>query len=970
MNKLIKVDIQKAVLLFFMLFHVNIVTYSQCINNVSTNPESPRNDGFLPWANVQIPTQAPFTVNPFLNRLNWANPYSPIYIQEKAGFNMGGVTWINGQYPMLSPFNTGLSSSSAYNAAINTPNVPDRDYKWIDGWELLWINIGSTPDGVELFKITNTSPLPNPQSAAPVNIPYMVLYNRYRGIVRLFANVWFDSSKSRYQNVSAALTFVDEQEVNGMLRHTDSYDTPLDQKTSHQFIQGPNSHPLNADEWMLADFQVGFDPCICTRNAAKLEFRFKATDKVTLQMVSRSITVDKQLDNLDFLNEDFLNLDNIETGKDKPGSKIYKEMGAMVDAYKTALGTYETKLKDYQSADNVLKRSLLNAVKTGLGSVGGIVGSGVAGSIISNKPLVDFVMKMKPKLSIWSDSLINLDKNNAEDFANAVVGGTKSTIASGFDFLNAVMEVPGEPVRPLPPTASLTETNYVGSLSKIEITKSRALLVPGAIPNAYAGSKGTPGNPGLDRINYPAYNETLGLFALLKTPKVAIQKKRISVITRFPRASIGEVNTKPTVTNKYCIKLNEPLLYRFNHAVNLNPQKTKVYYSFRITFKRTAAVTMTVNNGNSLDLGPHITQQDVSIRKSSGTSEQLVEDGRLVAVVTTPFVQVTNALNEPQSITLDYLIDFRIIEKGVDFTDITKANMDNIAAIDMDNIEKIELKLMADMYFMDKGSLSQEMNSVQVFTYLVYKQSEKDNQEPLNDLKIGNIEFKGVKSNMIKHQEGMLTISSMHLSPSTISGFQFNQIGPGNELHVWTENVSINGDITVEPGYIALIHHLGSAFVLPESSLSAEVKLDRISGHELYGEPLIYEATDAAVQSFCSSAGGEYLSNQSLLKTAYFHQENPLLQRAHEFGIKFHVSPNPAAHSCSLDFTLKDDASVTIAIYDMSGRVVSSVISNTKYEKGKYSLPFSSNHMDDGIYFCTFTTSNGFIETQKLVIAK
>jgi hypothetical protein len=139
-----------------------------------------------------------------------------------------------------------VPSSSAYNAAFNSPSVLDRDYKWIDGWELLWINTGRTPDGIEMFTTVPRSPLPNPQSAAPTNIPYIVLYNKYKGVIRLFANVWFDATSRRYQTVSVALKF-EEANVNGMLRHTGSYDTPLDQKTTHAYIQGPSSHPINAD---------------------------------------------------------------------------------------------------------------------------------------------------------------------------------------------------------------------------------------------------------------------------------------------------------------------------------------------------------------------------------------------------------------------------------------------------------------------------------------------------------------------------------------------------------------------------------------------------------------------------------------------------------------------------------------------------------------------------------------------------
>lgn len=179
--------------------------YAQCINGSKTDPANPVNIDFLPWANINIPG-GPFTHNPFLNTFNWANPYSPVYIEQQAGFNIGNISWINGQFPMLSPFNTGLVSSSAYNQKFLTPSVADRDYKIKDGWELLYINTGKTPDGIPLFAVIPNSPLPNPQAASPVNVPYMVLYNKYRGMMRLFANVWFDvAGGQRFNEIRIAL---------------------------------------------------------------------------------------------------------------------------------------------------------------------------------------------------------------------------------------------------------------------------------------------------------------------------------------------------------------------------------------------------------------------------------------------------------------------------------------------------------------------------------------------------------------------------------------------------------------------------------------------------------------------------------------------------------------------------------------------------------------------------------------------
>lgn len=931
--------------------------HSQCLNNTSTNPKDPRNPGFLPWADSHLPG-GPFSINPFLNTFDWEYPYKPIYIEKDAGFNIGGVAWINNQFPMLSPFNTGLRSSSAYNAAFNSPAVDDRDYKWADGWELLWLNTGRTPDETELYDKTPGSPLPDPQSAAPSNIPYFVLYNKYRGMVRLFANVWFDASKGRYETVSAALTFANPAIVNGLLRHTGSYDTPLDQFTRHQYIQGPSSHPLNADQWMLADFQVGFDPCICTRNEARLIFEFKTIDNMTLEMSSRSISIDKKLENLDFLKEDFMNLDDVDEKMDKPGSRIYKEMGSMVEAYERALDKYESELDDYNSPEGVLKRSLLKAVQSGLGSVGGIVGSGVAGSIISNKPLVDFVLRMKPKLSVWSDALIDLDTKNANDFASSVVGGTKSTIASGFDFLSSVIEVPGKPVKPAAPTASFTETNYKGTLTSKQFVQTNELLVPGA--NSSLKSNG------IDRLNYPAYNESLGLFALLKTPKVQVKKTRVGgkVLNRDIRENVELVKT--ACTNNYCIKLDEPLLFRFNRAADMNMDKTKLYYSYRITFKKKKLVSDNGINDNHFDMEPNLVNKTIA----SPVTESFTEQGVLTAVISTPFVEVSGALNEPQCFTNDYVFDF-IFGRDPEYPNNHDLFALNISRMDADEIDKIELKLMADMYFNGKGSLDQEMSTMQVFTYLVYKKEADDKQEPQEDTHIGNVLFKAIPLAMLKHKQGTLVLDNVHLSPASLSAFPFSQLLNGNELHLLTENVTLKNNITVEPGYVAYIHYLGAAYTLPEAALFPELVLQKISGQELYGQPLIQEATDTEVEDFCKSGRNLYRSNQPLLAkkdTLSVEQENPR-PRLHQVE-HFRIYPNPATRGeTTVSFTLSESTSVHLVLYDLTGKKCVDLGWQTCKE-GAHSIPVNLEELPGGIYFCKLATGNGEVQMHKIVIAK
>ena len=60
---------------------------------------------------------------------------------------------------------------------------PDR------GWELMWMQTGYMPDGREINEPDLKSFLQGPFGLVNNKLPYVILYNRYTGKIRLFANL-------------------------------------------------------------------------------------------------------------------------------------------------------------------------------------------------------------------------------------------------------------------------------------------------------------------------------------------------------------------------------------------------------------------------------------------------------------------------------------------------------------------------------------------------------------------------------------------------------------------------------------------------------------------------------------------------------------------------------------------------------------------------------------------------------------
>jgi hypothetical protein len=870
-----------------------------------------------------------------------------------------------------------LGSSSSYMNSVAKPgvDVKDRDFRWQDGWELLWLNLGLTPDLVHTDVSVPGSAFQTPTPPAPEQMPYFVLYNRYKGTMRIFANAFFNRTTfGNPQKVMPTLFFSDKDELNGMLRHAATYDQALDQKTQISNVSGPSFQTTNPGQWLMADFQIGFDPCICNRNNALLKFRFNQITSMDITMVSRSISLTKKFDDNNYLDSSFMNLNDVDnkTQTYKPGTRIYGEMKGLLDGYKSSLAQYEKDLANYNSLDNLLKRAAIDILKDGITSTGSMVGAGVAGSFFTNSPMKNFILKNKLKVGLFSGGLIDLDTNNANAFANSVTDGTKSILGQGFDFLNTLIDVPSNPIKPSPPTATFTETSYKGTIDYKNPVATDGLIVPGAIPLGYPDASGNPTNPGVNRINYPAYNEVLGLFALLETPKIEVSAKNINNSVSFNKRDIQtySFNVTGQKTN-YQIRLKEPLKYRFNHVVDLNFNKTKLYYSFRIKFKNKkptlSGIDASIYGSSALRNTQMIANQTVlEINVNNVESFGTGNDNRFV-IITTPFTEVKNILNEPFSINniLDILMTL-VVDLNREKDPNKFASNLNLTLNDYSSIESIDLKLMADMYFLSPGSKGQELNTLQTFTYNIYQNSGSDNQTPEEtDNTIGNVTFLNVKKSLLKHQPGNVVFDNIQISPATIASYTHHWVN-ATEMHIYVENAILKNNITVAPGYTVYIHILGSALSNPESTWQPELVLDNMKSEDLYNNPLIYEATDDELKDFCKIENNKYQANTSLSKTSNEPIAKPskVIEKP---AIQFNIYPNPANDIATVTYQLNGALAESISIYNLAGSLVQKI---TLTESNNNQIMLNTQDLAAGVYLVTLSASNGYSETKKLIIAK
>ena len=83
--------------------------------------------------------------------------------------------------------------------------------------------------------------------------------------------------------------------------------------------------------------------------------------------------------------------------------------------------------------------------------------------------------------------------------------------------------------------------------------------------------------------------------------------------------------------------------------------------------------------------------------------------------------------------------------------------------------------------------------------------------------------------------------------------------------------------------------------------------------------------------------------------------------------------PNPFNSTVTIDYTLPETGNISIKIYDIAGRLVSTLVDEQKPE-GEYSTQWNGansngNNVSAGIYFYRVETGK-FVQTKKMLLMK
>jgi len=777
-----------------MIAGFGLQVLAQCIDcpddkEISTNYDDNKN--------CEVEEEYPTKTNQFLNSFNWAkntnNIFHSIKLNPDAGWQVPDFSNTNAPLSMQSPFYEGYLARPAQ-------PINDHDFHWEDGWELMWMNTGYFPNG-DVYHNPGLNNNPIVDATLGLHhqkIPYIILYNRYTGKMRLLFNVFADLGQ--FSDVNLDIGYLDialGENVSGVFRHVNGYDTPLDQKTSSPSFSTNFENFNNNQKWFMSDVQLGYDACACYY-FSQFDFKLWGIEEYKIDLYGRSISADLKLRDdqgnptyTNFLNMNTADADLFSKGG---GALIYKSLEGMLNGYDKALKKYNDELKDYNSLGNKAMRTLMGIAKSGLNSgLQGLVPKSILKELATSAALI--IAKTTDKKNYrYQETWENQDPNDptspwvlktkqvnkqtgehASQYSKDLSKVLKSSIGSMSDALfTSFYNADKKPMnKPSMPTASFTEMKITGDIKKVSEIGIGNLYNPGSFK--FGGSTFNPSA-------YPIYNEAVGLFALLKTPALSVYKRQnYNYVDNIDPDGSNDWARWEEYENEMVVKLKSPLKYRFNHAVDIDFKKTEIYAQYQIEMK------VNLNFKNTL--------KGLKVLHS-------IPEGDFV---------INTYVSDWYPIEMIGEFVFALSSEGILYVEIGEQPRGDNQLI----LNNIKLKLMSDMYFKSKGFGGTEKNTTQVFTYLMYDK----------DKGVDYIQSKGEyvtdKSSLIRYISNTLILENEVIDPS--DDFVYEVIG--NIIYINALYIELKGNISVASGYHAELQAYWEIYSEPASQISPGISL-------------------------------------------------------------------------------------------------------------------------------------------------
>ena len=946
-EKLIDMKIINIIVVLLFGITSQSIAQTDCKNNVSTNPNSPTNTN-LPYL-MNDSDELELTGDKYLNRFDWLNTGS---IQNH--YNSINMMFNSTPYEM----NNITSYQSPEYEYISDEIAP----LVINGWELLLVNLGYFPNSTDIIPL---------ESADNSALPYIVLYNKYSGVIRVFTNFGEDSDAGEGGNaMEITLKFIETSlfpDVTGLVRLYEGYDRALDQETDVVKMTSIVVKPGQGSHWASTDFQVTYDPCTCF-HISKLSLSVKSisVSDVVLNGLSISQTTDlvDANGNLSPNVNDFINgFEDGNSDNDKGGMLIYKNITLAIDEYVKEYENFETQLDIVTEHNEKVERNLLS-LKTAKVIIaawtGGVINS--ANAVVSNDE-----NSLWTKVAALNKGYTMLQANGEKLFdTKKVMKNVKSILGeTGETFIVNNLEVKNKPSKPSMPSVTLSEMKYTGKITTSTQAGGVAFYSPGVYGSSHVDSIYLE-----NFYEYPVYNEVLGAFALLESPKIKLShvvaekinnygyKKRVNPSTLNP-----EILTKryQNWEHNYQIQLKEDLKFAFNDVLDIKSYEIKAAYNVYQSIDSLDKITIpnglinarqgseNVNvesiNSNITQLGyPIITDQqtygyynvtstDTNWFSFDGNASDYTNNMDSSIKYTSPYV--------PIDAFKPYTVGVSLMNESVVFKTYYSENYDYLAHTNTplplnygyESKLEIELKLMVDIEFNSINSDGVNNSTTLLLTYKV----DPDDITDLNSSIVSNLP--GSLSNMGQFPN-YLEFNDTYFHGQDVQGCSRSLLSNGGSFYSCYANeyIRIDGDISVQSGSKVIMRAGVEINVINESDITPEVVLEIFPLLD-YSQPMP-KVDQSYITNFCDAQNvNGYQANRpsSRIMSIIEAEQKELQIEKERIGmskIQFDLFPNPTTNSTTVVIKELRTDNVTIQLKDMMGKIIPGLVGTGKMIPG------------------------------------
>ncbi len=526
-----------------------------------------------------------------------------------------------------------------------------------------------------------------------------------------------------------------------------------------------------------------------------------------------------------------------------------------------------------------------------------------------------------------------------------------------------------KPNKPDAPVANFTETKMVGKLTDLISVEKPGFYTPGTY-----GSEGT-GTPTLkNALAYPIYNNAVGTFALLNSPKIkAYKSPRVTFNKYYEGYELppSPSNSPPVEKYRgyqswggnYQFQLGNDLYYALNdiniksHSIkvsievegnpintssinsNLYLDPTKVTNFTSQQIETDEFYPIKVNNGLGYNSGGNYCTNffDNTICTYEQYDLENTNYNKDLVIFSSPYFSIDEI--SPIVLSFGFINDIPYYA----------ANSPNFIEPENDGyrFENIQtkLKLIVDVVYNDLDENGDNITEILMFTYNV------------NDLEWVNTpletDLQNSPTNYSAYEENLI-LNTTVFDGSQVEGCKL--VGTHYTCHGW-DDVTIVGDLTTLGGHTVDIFGANSVFVIGESNVSPEIVLDiNFLLDNSYPMP---RADALFVEGYCKNTLGEgfpeYLANtpnkQALEEFEAVNNGNISESTSFE-PLSVNLYPVPTNQLLNIHSSVELTNEI-ITLLDLSGRVLNLPIRKindqdfeinvAKLAEGSYYLTISSN---------------------------